>query len=115
MSYTFHSRACADVLMLNAAAQHLLGIVGKDARADGILTLEQIPIAIQQLERAVAEDDALRECLREHAAHASAAISEPARQELARLEVVTLRQRAAPLLAMLRQSLQEGREITWSV
>ncbi len=61
MLYKFKSRATADVIMLESNGRQVLEIVGKTPGASGIITVQQIPAAIEALEAAVADDDALRD------------------------------------------------------
>jgi hypothetical protein len=108
--YKFKSKAAADVIMLDASAQHLLRIIGKDNTADlakGILLPADIPGAINALEKAVAQEEAER--------------AQKAKETIAtgetplRMEGVTLRQRTAPFIAMLERCRKAGKEIVWGV
>ena len=63
MAYTFQSRATADLIMLKATAEQLLKLLDKQVGEPGIVTVEQIPHALDVLERAVAEDDAKRKAI----------------------------------------------------
>lgn len=114
MAYTFESRATAALRMLDASAEEILRIWSRATGGAGIVTVEQIPQAIQQLEAAVAADEALRAQLKSQSQSALAAESARAATALAELDAVTLRQRAAPLVAMLRESLAAERDVTWS-
>lgn len=105
MLYKFKSRATADVIMLQANGRQLVHLMGKDPdAAHGILTVEQIPAAIAALEQAIAaEDQALAQVAQ--ACEGDGVLERP--------EPVHLRQRAAPLLDMLRRSHHAEREVTW--
>lgn len=111
--YTFKSRAAADMLMLEATAKHILQLLDKTPGEAGILTVEQIPAALQRLEQAVQEDDARRKVLQEAAQSQDAQSSAEAAAESAALGSISLRQRVAPLADMLRLSLSEGKDVTW--
>ena len=65
MAYTFQSRATADLIMLKAAAEQILKLLDKPLHEAGILTVEQIPAALATLEKAVLEDDARRQAIKE--------------------------------------------------
>ncbi|WP_237219082.1 DUF1840 domain-containing protein [Rhodoferax aquaticus] len=108
--YKFKSKAAADVIMLDASAQHLLRIIGKDDTADfvkGILLPADMPGAINALEKAVAHEEA------ERAQKAKEAL---ARGETpARVEGVTLRQRTTPFIAMLERCHKADKDIVWGV
>lgn len=110
MLYKFKSRATADVIMLQTNGRQVLQIIGKSPdEAHGIITAEQIPAAVAALEAAVEQDNARR---REQAREAGqedapADSAQPAGEE------VSLAQRAAPFIDMLRRSGAEGREVVW--
>ena len=65
MAYTFHSRATADLIMLKGTAEQILKILDKPRGEPGIITVEQIPQAIADLEQAVAEDEQRRRAIEE--------------------------------------------------
>jgi Domain of unknown function (DUF1840) len=54
MLYKFKSKATSDLIMLEPDAQRLLRLMGSDAPAKGIFTVEHQPIAIAALEAAIA-------------------------------------------------------------
>ncbi len=111
MPYKFKSRATADLIMLDASARHLLGIVGKDADGPGIITAEQIPGALAALEEAVQREEVQR------AAAGEAQDDETAQDDgdapASPRDSVSLRQRTAPFIDMLKRSAAEGRDVTW--
>ncbi len=109
MPYKFQSRATADLIMLDATAQRLLALIGKEAGRPGIITLEQIPGAIAALEQAVQNDEAQR------AAAGNGQDDEEVSEDDAPSprDSVSLRQRAAPFIEMLGRSAAEGRDVTW--
>ena len=108
MLYKFKSRATADVIMLEPNGRQLVQIMGKTPGQGGIVTVEQIPGAIAAIEAAIVADERARAQAREEATQDG----EDGSGESA-AEAVSLRQRAAPLLDMLRRSAAEGREVTW--
>ena len=108
MLYKFKSRATADVIMLEPNGRQLVQIMGKTPGQGGIVTVEQIPGAIAAIEAAIAAEERARAQAREEATQDG----EDGRGDDA-AEAVSLRQRAAPLLDMLRRSAAEGREVTW--
>ena len=104
MLYKFKSRATADVIMLEPNGRQLVQIMGKEPGVGGIVTVPQIPAAIAAIEAAIAaEDQARAQAAQEHEGDGT--------EE--RPDVVHLRQRAAPLLDMLRRSAAAEREVTW--
>ncbi len=106
MLYKFKSRATADVIMLEANGRQLLQIIGKSPDAHGIVTVAQIPAALQALEAAVSEDQARSKDSAQEEGEGDAADGKSA-------AAVHLHQRAAPLIDMLRRSAAEKADVTW--
>lgn len=109
MLYKFKSRATADVIMLEPNGRQLLQIMGKSPDPHGIVTAAQIPAAIAALEAAVTAEEA-RNAPQAAQEGASRERDEEAKD---RSEVVSLRQRAAPLIDTLARSAAEGFDVTW--
>ena len=108
MLFKFKSRATADLIMLEPNGRRVLEIIGKNPDdAHGIVTAEQIPAAIAALEAAVRADDAART--------APADDEEGADDEGqgTQRDLVSLRQRAAPFIDMLRRSAAEAHDVVW--
>ena len=61
--YTFQSRAAADLLMLEATAKYILQLLDKTPGEPGIITVAQIPAALETLAKAVEADEARRKAL----------------------------------------------------
>lgn len=111
MLYKFKSKATADLIMLQANGFQLLQLIGKggdpDSGLKGIILPEQMAQAIAALEAAVAHEEAARQ--------ATAAQALAKGDDAPRAAEVSLRQRAAPFLEMLRRSLKADKEIVWGV
>jgi Domain of unknown function (DUF1840) len=107
MIYKFKSQTAADVIMLGANGEQVLCLLGRKPEPQGIVVSAQLGAAISALEAAVAADEA--EFARRQAE--AQAAGEPA----PRREGVSLRQRAWPLLEMMRASLSAGQDVVWSV
>lgn len=109
MLYKFKSRATADLIMLDAQGQRMLRIMGKEVAPQGIVTVAQIPAAIAAIEAAVAAE--------EGGAADAAAVPDAAPETQSQgddpQDRVTLRQRAAPFLDMLRRSAAEDADVVW--
>jgi hypothetical protein len=106
MLYKFKSRATADVIMFDSTARQLLKIIGKSPDDQhGIITVAQIPAAIQALQDAVAADKAAHA-----AAGKDAGESAPQRDDP---EAVWLHQRATPFIDMLRTCAAEKSDVIW--
>ena len=126
MLYKFKSRATADLILLDAAGKRLLKIVGKEPAAQGIITAAQIPAAIAALEAAVAHEESTAQVdAAEHKAAAAGHRQDHQDQRAdqddqddmdeANQNRVTLRQRAAPFIDMLKRSAAEGMDVVWGV
>ena len=113
MAYKFKSRATADLTMLDAPGKQILQILGKTPGEPGIVTVEQIPGAIQALETAVIEDDKRRKALEEDIQNGNPKAGEALAKLSDELGAVTLRQRVKPLVDMLRESAQDHKDVTW--
>jgi hypothetical protein len=105
----FQSDAAGDVLMLDGPAADILQAMGRRSTAQGVLMPEQLPSAIIALEAAAERADA--EPAPEPVAAASA-VDEHA-DAWQRQPQVSLRQRAYPVLEMLRMALARQRSVTW--
>jgi hypothetical protein len=106
MLYRFQSRATPEFVMLEAHARQLLDVVGKPPAPQGIITVEQIPAAIAALESAVARESGN---VHNHDDHVVEGHDDDAEKQH-----VGLHQRAAPLLHMLKDSLAEQKDVTWT-
>ena len=92
--------------MLEASGRQLLAILAKNfpqQQVQGILTVEQMPRALQALEDAIAAAEQARA---QAAQEGGPEDPEPG---------VSLRQRLVPFLAMLRRCMQAGEPIVWGV
>lgn len=110
MLYKFKSKVTGDLIMLEANGRQMLTILGKgDAAglAQGILVPGDMPAATAALVQAVAHDDAARATT-----HAS---TSPGDKAVERLATVSLRQRATPMLEMIRRCQAENTPIVWGV
>lgn len=108
MLVVFHSKISAEVLMFAKDALPILRAAGRsypDALPErGVITHEQLDDAIAGIEAAIAADThSDYEDEDEHAENKLHPISRK----------VGLRQRAFPLLAMLRQAREHGDDVTW--
>ena len=107
MLYKFKSKATGDLIMLEPNGRQVLEIVGKTPQPKGIILPADMPTAIAALEAAVVLDESKRRAAMEQAR----ADGGPAPT----LEPVSLRQRAAPMIDMLRRCAKAEAEIVWGV
>ncbi len=108
MLYKFKSKAAGDVIMLQATGEQILRIIGKEPGPKGIVLPEQMPAAIAALEQAIAQG--------QQAAQPAADKGAPDdKDDTPAADRVSLRQRAAPFIDMLRRCHQADKEIVWGV
>lgn len=105
--YKFRSKAAADVIMMGPAGDQVLRLMGRQPSAQGIVDLESLPAAISALERGVADDEAEFARLQLEAQERGEPV--PQRQG------ISLRQRAWPLLELMRRSHAAGQDMVWGV
>ena len=103
MIYKFRSKAAGDLVMLGPNGDQMLQLIGKQPGPKGIIEPAQMPAAIAALEKAVADEEAAR-------AQAEADGAPPRRDGS-----VSLKQRAWPLIEMLRRAQAADKEIVWGV
>ena len=108
MLYKFKSRATSDLIMLEPNGRRVLQIIGKhtDDRR-GILQPQEMPAAGAALEAAILQEEDRLKTAREEAVARG--------EEPPTAEDVSLRQRAAPFIDMLRRCQKAGKEIVWGV
>jgi hypothetical protein len=94
--YRFKSKADGDLIMMAPVGDQMLRLIGREPAAQGIIEVAALPQAIAALERALA------------AAEAQAG-------KTAADDDVGIRQRAWPLLEMMRRSLAQRADIVWGV
>ncbi|MEO6410780.1 MAG: DUF1840 domain-containing protein [Burkholderiaceae bacterium] len=107
MIYKFKSKAAGDVIMLGASGDDVLRTIGKSPAAKGIIEAADMPAAMQAIEAAVAADEAARESAEQELRSSGQTL--PAR------DGVSLRQRAWPLVEMMKRAHAEGEPIVWGV
>lgn len=108
MLYKFKSKAGGDVIMLGPDGDQLMRIIGKEPSDKGILQVTDMPAALKALEAAVLADE--RAPTPAHATEGDS--SEPAE---ARASRVALRQRAWPLMDLIRRALSTEHDVVWGV
>jgi len=104
MIYKFKSKAAGDVIMMGPGGDAVLRIIGKEPGAKGIIESSSMPAAIRAIEQAVAADESARK--------------QPDADDEAKPgkgDGVTLRQRAWPLLEMMKRAHAADESIVWGV
>jgi len=107
MIYKFKSKAAGDLIMMGPAGDDVLRLIGRAPAPQGIIESGAMGAAIAALEQAVAADDAARARAEQEAAADGT--------KLAPREGVSLRQRAWPLVEMMKRARAEGADIVWGV
>lgn len=111
--YRFKSRQTSDLLMLQATAERVLTLIGKDPSAPGIILHSQIPTALQTLREAIAQDEAQRQT-EATADEATDRTPNDDPQQPAR-DSVSLRVRCVPFIDLLQRCQRAGVDIVWGV
>lgn len=107
MLYKFKSKAAGDVIMTAPVGDAVLRAMGREPAAQGIFEAAALAGLVRTLESAVAADESQRQAPAEPAGASGA--------EAARQERVSLKQRAWPLLEMMKRSASAGQDIVWGV
>lgn len=96
----FRSRAASEIIMFADNAHRLLEIIGKAPEERGVIAVAELGAAVAGLQRAV---------------EAEAAPAPAQGADQAAPLPVSLRQRAYPLLQMLRAAQARGVDVTWGI
>ena len=107
MLYKFRSKAGGDVIMMGPSGDEVLRLMGREPSAQGIITKTDMAAAIAALEQAVSNDEAAFARAGEEAKAAGEA--PPKRNG------IQLRQRAWPLVELMRHAQRENEDIVWGV
>ena len=119
MIYEFKSRATGSVIMTKAVAEWILQIIGKTPGRTGIITVEQMPGAVDALNRAIAQEK--EELRAERRAMESVGSAPPNASDAEKADLendpypVSLAQRAYPFIDLLKEAHRAGKDITWGV
>jgi ribosomal protein S7 len=106
MLFTFKSATNADLIMHEKSGKEILALLGKspdDAR--GIIAVEQLTAAIATLQTAMAVDKARQQ-------ETATSLS---KTETDDEPPVSLAQRAAPFIDMLKRAVKAGEPVVWGV
>ncbi|MFM9994057.1 MAG: DUF1840 domain-containing protein [Burkholderiaceae bacterium] len=99
MLYKFKSKATGNLIMLEADGDRIMEIIGKSPSAKGIMEVDEMAQALLALEQAT-----------QSMLHSQT----PDNNEEQRI-AVSLRQRAVPLMDMIRRCIKENHPIVWGV
>ena len=107
MLYKFKSKAAGDVIMTAPVGDAILRSMGREPAPKGIFQSADLPALIEALEAAIRLDEATRKDADVQAQQAGATGSPR--------EGVTMRQRAWPLVEMMRRANGARQDIVWGV
>ena len=119
MIYEFKSRATGSVIMTKPVAEWILQIIGKEPGRTGVITVAQMPGAVDALNRAIAQEK--EELRAERRAMESVGPAPGAAADAEKNEAendpypVSLAQRAFPFIDLLKEAHSAGKDITWGV
>lgn len=114
MIVIFQSKASGDVIMFGDVAHHMMKLMGKDITAQGIVTVEQLPDAIARLRAAIVQDkEAHQRRVADMADQQSDSMA--GTTESSQSALISLTQRAIPLLELLERSLRRKTPVVWGV
>ena len=107
MIYKFKSKAAGDVIMMGPSGDDVLRAIGRSPSPQGIFEVDAMPAAMQAIEAAIAADETAR-------AEAEAKAKENG-EKLPPRDGVSLRQRAWPLVEMMKRAHAANEPIVWGV
>ena len=113
MLYKFKSRSTADLILLEPHGRRLLQLIGKETGPTGIVTVAQIPAALAALEAAVLDDDRRLAARAKEKNTLAQAQEDDVDDADTQGDSVSLHQRAAPFIEMLRRSAEGGHDVVW--
>lgn len=108
MLYEFKSRATGTITMTDPVGRQVLEIIGKSPDPKGVITVQQLPAAIQALKAAAEKDLKAEEAARKGAKNDDD-------EEEDSKNYVGIHQRVLPLIEMLGEALKAGKDVTWGV
>jgi Domain of unknown function (DUF1840) len=109
MIYKFKSKAAGDVIMMGPSGDAVLRLIGKAPAAKGIIEVAAMAPAMAAIEQAISADEAAR------AQGEKDAAPQGRGNAAGGSDGVSLRQRAWPLVEMMKRSIAENADIVWGV
>lgn len=111
MIVIFRTEASGDVIMFGDIARHMMELIGKAPADKGVVTVGQLPAAIDKLKEAIAADKVRRAGQRDDDEEDAGDFAAGGRAGPG----VTLAQRAFPLLEQFERALKKNKPVTWGV
>lgn len=107
MLYKFKSKAAGDVIMTAPVGDAVLRAMGREPASKGIFEAAALPGLARALEAAVVDDEVRRQQLADEAKAQGGSGAKP--------DNVSLKQRAWPLLEMMKRAADAHQDIVWGV
>jgi hypothetical protein len=107
--YEFKSRSTGRLVLLGRSGEQLLRVIGKEPAPTGIIAAAAMPTAIEAIASAIEQEDV--QARRQSAYGALIGDGHDASSG----DGVTLRQRAWPLVEMMKCAHRDGEAIVWGV
>ena len=107
MLYKFKSKAAGDLIMTAPVGDRVMRLMGREPAPQGIFQPEQMPAAIAALEQGIADEERARRDAEQEAAADGRTLPPP--------KEISLRQRAWPLIEMMKRAQAADRDIVWGV
>ncbi|MEY2655125.1 MAG: hypothetical protein RLZZ524_2153 [Pseudomonadota bacterium] len=107
MLYKFKSKAASDLIMTAPVGDRLLRVMGREPAPTGIFEVVDMPALMAALEAAIVTEEAAQRAAEE--------IAEAEGRSPPRRAEVGLRQRAWPLVEMMKRSHAADHPIVWGV
>ncbi len=102
MALTFTSKAAASITMLDANANQVLEIIGKERGARGVITAAEAPACIGKLQAAIA-------------AHGEEPMPSEREEPERAARFVSLKTRLWPFIDLLERAHAKGAAVLWGV
>lgn len=110
MIYEFKSKATGNLIMTQTVGDQVLNLLGKRS-PQGIITVLEMPMVLQTLQRAFEKSQAEQKALRE----GSNPDSEAEHAQSDQQPVVSLGQRLVPFIEMIERSHAAEKDVVWGV
>jgi hypothetical protein len=107
--YEFKSKATGRLVLMGPSGERLLRVIGKEPSDTGMIAPAAMPTAIAAIATAIEQEEE-----QPQRSAANGALVTDA-NDASRGDGVTLRQRAWPLVEMMKQAHRDGEVIVWGV
>ena len=113
---TFKSKAAGEIFMFRETAEKIFKIIGKPLGLRGVLTPEELPLAIDKIKLEMEEEKKYLKAIRAKEDQDFRQGKELDKEKTNPIEApVFFTQRAYPLLEMMQLSLKDNQPVMWGV